>query len=155
MIVVIEGGDGAGKTEVAKAIVKMLDADVFIHFPDDNAVTGPLIRSYLKGGWQVLETATSNSEIARTQSALAFQSLNIANRMEHMPEIKNCASQPEQHAVLVRYWQSGWVYGQLDGLDPGWLHDIHTSMVLGGGGGSGLNQRLKKPCFGGSYRAAR
>ena len=31
--------------------------------------------------------------------------------------------------VLCRYWQSAWVYGQLDGLPAAWLEQVHTAMT--------------------------
>lgn len=132
LTVVLEGPDGSGKTTIAKLLGKVLDAQV-VHFPnDDEPVTGPLIRSYLRKEW---EAATTNgvggpsdpklgSEHWDTRSAVAFQALQLANRLATF-----CTLDPQRPVVFARYWQSGWVYGQLDGLDRTWLRDVHVGMT--------------------------
>ena len=67
-------------------------------------------------------------ELMQHASALAFQALQIANRMELMPRLR-AAQRSGSNLVLARYWQSGWVYGQLDGLPAAWLHGAHADMV--------------------------
>jgi dTMP kinase len=127
MLVVIEGADGVGKTEVARTVANALGADV-IQFPNDDGVTGPLIRDYLHGRWWVERKPMTHDAGA---SALAFQSLMVVNRLEVMPWLRRASFEyPEcPKVVCVRYWQSGWVYGQLDGLDPDFLLRIHQEMV--------------------------
>lgn len=130
MIVAIEGADGCGKTTVAEALGRGLQAQV-ISFPDDTAVTGPVIRSYLRREWLVrARTDLGGLDGPRSEEigALAFQALQVANRMERMPKLE-AARQAGYDLVLCRYWQSGWVYGQLDGLDPSFLLSLHRSMV--------------------------
>jgi thymidylate kinase len=119
----VEGADGCGKTTVAKAIANYLSCRL-LHFPDDEAVTGPMIREYLKNEWSI-----ACEKRNRLRSALAFQALQVANRMEHMTDLERCADHPTRHIVLARYWQSGWVYGQLDGLDGEWLRRMHKTMA--------------------------
>lgn len=120
-IVVLEGVDGCGKTTVANEVAKVLGAKV-IPFPDDSCATGPMVRDYLAKKWWVEYAPHDHNQIA---SAMAFQSLQVANRMERMLEIKNTP----RSFVLARYWQSGWVYGQMDGLTEEWLTSIHDTMV--------------------------
>ena len=133
MLVVIEGADGAGKTSVGKVVAEALKAKL-IHFPNDEGETGPLIRSYLRKEWAVMRHDEEMhyhgvSELDDQGSALAFQSLHVANRMERMAELNLCVGAATFHAVAVRYWQSGWVYGQLDGLDRRWLMEVHAGMA--------------------------
>ena len=52
MIVAIDGGDASGKTTIAQLIAKVLKGQVQ-PFPDDNDVTGPMIRAYLAKKWAV------------------------------------------------------------------------------------------------------
>jgi thymidylate kinase len=63
--------------------------------------------------------------------ALIFQALQVMNRMEIMPELLDASlDEPEgPRIVLSRYWQSGWVYGQIDGLNPDFLQKIHETMA--------------------------
>lgn len=128
MIIVIEGGDGCGKSTIGKAVAELLDCPL-IEFPDDKGYTGSMIRDYLGKRW-LIDDHDSDSEGRLKQGnkqhmeALAFQSLQIANRMERMEEIKRA-----DNIVLVRYWQSGVVYGTLDGLDRDWLINVHKPMV--------------------------
>lgn len=53
MLIAIEGADGVGKTSVAEAVAKKIDARV-LHFPDDLAYSGPAIRSRLRQEWEVM-----------------------------------------------------------------------------------------------------
>lgn len=134
MLVVIEGGDGSGKDTIAEKLGHVMNATV-INFPNDDAVTGPMIRAYLRSEWWVAEPmmcagerVQSESLHAEMYSARAFQALNIANRMEMMPVIDE-QLEDHENVVLVRYWQSGWVYGQLDGLEADWLRRTHLKMT--------------------------
>ena len=58
-------------------------------------------------------------------NAKVFQALQLTNRMEHAPAIAE-ALEDGDYVVADRYWQSGWVYGQADGLDPEWLVRIQA-----------------------------
>lgn len=131
MLIVLEGGDACGKSELGKKLAKALQAG-FIEFPDDTAYTGPMIRSYLRGEWALKTDYRSQwqgVEAHKRLGAMAFQSLQVANRMERMPKLEKAAGSRNNHMILVRYWQSGWVYGQLDGLSRQWLWDVHASMA--------------------------
>lgn len=127
MIVCVEGADGCGKTSVAEAVAKALDCEV-IAFPNDQALTGPMIREYLRKEWFVGAVTDQGLATYTEKGALAFQSLQVANRMELMPRLQH-AERDGRNLVLARYWQSGWVYGQLDGLPSPWLEQIHRAMV--------------------------
>lgn len=122
MIIVIEGADGCGKDTVAKAVAKELCAR-FKAFPDDDAVTGPAIRSYLKKQWGVESLSIDQDSNEKKLGALAFQALQVVNRIESL-ELLQLASKNECDLVLARYNQSATVYGGLDGLDQGWLRKV-------------------------------
>lgn len=134
MLIVVEGVDGCGKTSVVEALAKHLSCQS-LSFPDDTAVTGPLIRSYLRREWgagEITERGISARDAARVDpkmGALVFQALQVTNRMERMTLLEAAAQHPTNHIVCARYWPSAWVYGQLDGLDPKFLVDIHESMA--------------------------
>jgi dTMP kinase len=128
MLIVVEGIDGCGKTTVAQTIARYLKCDC-LHFPNDDGVTGPMIRDYLARRWQVKYASATHDELA---SALTFQTLQVANRMEIMKRLRAASHEESlsgRHLVLARYWQSGWVYGQLDGLDRKFLTDVNECMV--------------------------
>ncbi len=135
MMVVIEGIDGCGKDTVADAVAKALGAER-LNFPNDKGFTGPMIRQYLRRDWAVAPVVyrsnTGETETAPIPephlSALAFQALQVTNRMEVMPMLRSAVSGPG-NLVLARYWQSAWVYGQLDGLPAEFLEAVHADMA--------------------------
>lgn len=133
MLICFEGADGSGKDTVADAVAKRLGAER-LNFPNDDGVTGPLIRSYLRKEWavgmgeRIPRSDAGDGMHDALRGALAFQALQVANRMEVMERLAE-ARETDRHLVLVRYWASGWVYGQLDGLDPSFLIAIHRAMV--------------------------
>jgi len=132
MIVCIEGADGSGKSVVAHEVGKALGGCDVISFPNDAARTGPLIRSYLRREWVIAdrlgERLGGGPVNDHAAGALAFQALQIANRMELMPRLLD-AKKRNIDLVLCRYQQSAWVYGQLDGLPRDWLELVHEAMV--------------------------
>lgn len=128
MLIVVEGSDGCGKSSVVTALAGILKCGE-MSFPNDEGYTGKAIRAYLKRRWWVGVPAPGERD--DQLGALAFQALQITNRMEVMPRLLLAAKSPltAESLVLARYWQSGWVYGQLDGLDADWLARIHTTMA--------------------------
>lgn len=131
MLIVIEGADGVGKDTVANILAKHLGAER-LNFPNDKGVTGPMIREYLARRWRVEarnpDSGLKNKAECGLLGALAFQGLQVTNRMEVMPQLLE-ASVGLGDLVLARYWQSAWVYGQLDGLDPEFLIQVHRAMA--------------------------
>ena len=131
MLIVIEGADGCGKDTVADVVALGLQCSR-LSFPNDGGYTGPLIREYLRGRWEV-RSRDPQGELHKDDlaSAMAFQALQIANRMEVMPRLLDAELGGLQGltTVVSRYWQSGWVYGQLDGLDREWLERVHEGMA--------------------------
>ena len=133
MLIVIEGIDGCGKSTVAGELALSLKGEV-ISFPNDKGYTGPMIREYLRGEWHVTSVKTRWPEMPEEcvwagGGALALQCMQIANRMEVMPQLVQASGNKWKHLVLARYWQSGWVYGQFDGLSEKFLTEVHRSMA--------------------------
>lgn len=115
MLIALEGIDGSGKSTQAGMLYHALTARGrrarVIHFPDYATVSGAEIRRML---------ADEN------RSALALQSLMLCNRLEHLDTLR--AFEADRSAVLIldRYWLSGYVYGQVDGLPSAWLRRVHA-----------------------------
>lgn len=133
MLVVIEGPDGVGKDTVADGLAQSLNA-ARLNFPNDQGVTGPMIRAYLRKEWYVQPASVENTR--RTldadqlrYSALALQALMVANRLEAHAYLKRFAKSTKRHLVVCRYWQSGWVYGQLDGLSRDFLYSQGRALL--------------------------
>lgn len=119
MLIVIEGPDGVGKDSVADALAEKLGG-ARMNFPNDNSPSGKIIRSYLKREWWLEnegELVTSQMQI------MAFQALATVNRLEQIQPLREAACAINV-LVLARFWQSAWVYSQLDGLDPAWIDTI-------------------------------
>lgn len=119
MLIVIEGLDGSGKDSVADAVAKILGA-ARLNFPERSSVTGQAIDSYLRREWCAYNGAADHQ-----LSALCMQSLALANRLERASELMS-ATLDAKDLVLARYWPSGWVYGQLDGLDRAWIDTVNA-----------------------------
>lgn len=109
---------------MADAIAKMLSCKK-VSFPDDTSPhTGEAIRSYLRREWHVRARGGDGGlegALSEQLGAKALQALALANRLERWPDLANAANAYRWDLVLARYWPSGWVYGQLDGLDRRWI----------------------------------
>jgi len=115
--IILEGGDGCGKTTLARIVSEIFDYNL-IEIPNDNTGTGPFIREWLNNKWGAcydipLELTTKGKSKSQLLNAIVFQSLQTVNRLECLPAMRN-----EESTVFSRSWQSSYVYGVLDGLDP-------------------------------------
>lgn len=119
MLIALEGLDGCGKTTVGDFVASGLKGKL-LHFPDDEAVTGPMIRGYLRGKWAMVAAPSSPS----SWEAMAFQALQFVNRLERWRDLEGASRSTRSHLVLSRYWPSGVVYGGMDGIDPHWLQGL-------------------------------
>lgn len=123
MLVVLEGIDCCGKSSVAEAVGTTFGMKVSA-FPRRESVTGIAIDSYLNSEWDC-----GGLRPDEHLSALAFQALMLVNRIEVWDDLKRASSiLGSESLVLARYWQSGYVYGQVDGLSPEWLLKIHEPL---------------------------
>ena len=117
MIIVIEGGDQAGKltqsTMLEKALKKRKIKTKLFHFPDYKTPIGKEIRKYLDG--------------KRKFPPQVIHCLLSANRWEKLQEI---TSAQEKNSVLImnRYYHSNLVYGIANGMKPKWLESLDDGL---------------------------
>jgi len=117
MIIVIEGGDQAGKltqsTLLEKALKKRKIKTKLFHFPDYDTPIGKEIRKYLDG--------------KRKFPPQVIHCLLAANRWEKVNEIK---SAEEKNSVLImnRYYHSNLVYGIANGMKTKWLESLDDGL---------------------------
>jgi len=117
MIIVIEGGDQAGKltqsTLLEKALKKRKIKTKLFHFPDYKTPIGKEIRKYLDG--------------KRKFPPQVIHCLLAANRWEKLNEIK---AAEEKNSVLImnRYYQSNIVYGIANGMKSKWLENLDEGL---------------------------
>lgn len=117
MIIVIEGGDQAGKLTQSKLLEKSLKMrkikTKLFHFPDYKTPIGKEIRQYLDG--------------KRKFPPQVIHCLLAANRWEKLDEIKQSQ---EKNSVLImnRYYQSNLIYGIANGLKPKWLENLDDGL---------------------------
>ncbi|MFQ5497758.1 MAG: dTMP kinase [Nitrosopumilus sp.] len=117
MIIVIEGGDQAGKltqsTLLEKALKKRKIKTKLFHFPDYKTPIGKEIRKYLDG--------------KRKFPPQVIHCLLAANRWEKLNEILTAQ---EKNSVLImnRYYHSNLVYGIANGLKQKWLESLDAGL---------------------------
>ena len=117
MIIVIEGGDQAGKltqsTLLEKALKKRKIKTKVFHFPDYKTPIGKEIRKYLDG--------------KRKFPPQVIHCLLAANRWEKLNEI--LAAQ-EKNSVLImnRYYHSNLIYGIANGMKKKWLENLDAGL---------------------------
>lgn len=117
MIIVIEGGDQAGKktqTELlSKALKKRKIKTTIFSFPDYTTPIGKEITKYLDG--------------KRKFPPQVIHCLLAANRWEKLNQILEAK---EKYSVLImnRYYQSNLVYGIANGLKSNWLENLDSGL---------------------------
>lgn len=117
MIIVIEGGDQAGKltqsTMLEKALKKRKIKTKLFHFPDYKTPIGKEIRKYLDG--------------KRKFPPQVIHCLLSANRWEKLEQIKDAQ---EKNSVLImnRYYYSNLVYGLANGMKEKWLDNLDVGL---------------------------
>ena len=117
MIIVIEGGDQAGKktqTELLfRALKKRKIKTTTFSFPDYTTPIGKEIAKYL-GGKRKFPPQTIHCLLA-------------ANRWEKLNEIRKAQS---KNSVLImnRYYQSNLVYGLANGMKQKWLENLDAGL---------------------------
>jgi len=117
MIIVIEGGDQAGKltqsTLLEKALKKRKIRTKVFHFPDYKTPIGKEIRKYLDG--------------KRKFPPQVIHCLLAANRWEKLNEILTAQ---EKNSVLImnRYYHSNLVYGITNGMKQKWLENLDAGL---------------------------
>jgi len=117
MIVVIEGGDQAGKltqsTLLEKALKKRKIKTKLFHFPDYTTPIGKEIRKYLDG--------------KRKFPPQVIHCLLAANRWEKLGELL-AAQKKNSVLIMNRYYHSNLVYGLANGMSQKWLENLDAGM---------------------------
>lgn len=117
MIIVIEGGDQAGKktqTEMlSKALKKRKIKTTTFSFPDYSTPIGKEITKYLDG--------------KRKFSPQTIHCLLSANRWEKVDQIKQ-AQKKNSVLIMNRYYQSNLVYGIANGMKQTWLENLDKGL---------------------------
>jgi len=117
MIVVIEGGDQAGKKTQSELLVKALRKrklkTKLFSFPDYSTPIGKEIKKYLTG--------------KRKLPVQVVHCLLAANRWEKAKEIEDAIS---KNSILImnRYFQSNLVYGLVNGMSLSWLENLDSGL---------------------------
>lgn len=117
MIIVIEGGDQAGKltqsTLLEKALKKRKIRTKLFHFPDYETPIGREIRKYLDG--------------KRKFPPQVIHCLLAANRWEKLQEIL-VAQEKNSVLIMNRYYHSNLVYGLANGMNQKWLESLDEGL---------------------------
>ena len=117
MIVVIEGGDQAGKKTQTELLFKALKKRKIkvstFSFPDYKTPVGKEISKYLGG--------------KRNFPPQTIHCLLAANRWEKLNKILKAQSK-NSIVIMNRYYQSNLVYGLANGLQKKWLENLDTGM---------------------------
>ena len=117
MIIVIEGGDQAGKLTqsrlLAQALKKRKIKTALFHFPDYMTPIGKEIRKYLDG--------------KRQFPPQVIHCLLAANRWEKLNEIVEAQSK-NSVVIMNRYYQSNLVYGLANGMKQKWLENLDAGL---------------------------
>ncbi|MCE2505317.1 MAG: dTMP kinase [Nitrosopumilaceae archaeon] len=117
MIIVLEGGDQAGKltqsTMLEKALKKRKIKTKLFHFPDYKTPVGKEIRKYLDG--------------KREFPPQVIHCLLAANRWEKLDQILDAQ---EKNSVLImnRYYHSNLIYGLANGMKQKWLENLDVGL---------------------------
>ncbi len=117
MIIVIEGGDQAGKltqsTLLEKALKKRKIKTKVFHFPDYKTPIGKEIRKYLDG--------------KRKFPPQVIHCLLAANRWEKLNEI--LVSQEKNSGLIMNsYYHSNLIYGIANGMKQKWLENLDAGL---------------------------
>ena len=117
MIIVIEGGDQAGKLTqsilLEKSLKKQKIKTKLFHFPNYDTPIGKEIRKYLDGKQKF------NHQV--------IHCLLAANRWEKLNEIL-VAKEKNSVLIMNRYYHSNLVYGLANGLKQKWLESLDDGL---------------------------
>jgi len=117
MIIVIEGGDQAGKKTQSELLEKALQKrklqTKIFSFPDYKTPVGKEIKKYLLG--------------KRKLPVQVVHCLLAANRWEKLKDIKDALS---KNSILImnRYYQSNLVYGLVNKMNLSWLENLDAGL---------------------------
>jgi dTMP kinase len=119
MITAFEGIDACGKATQVGMLMAHCANNLIPYsahsYPDYETETGKKIEELLK---------LPDGE----RDGLLLQSLMTVNRYESQHLLEEAHARGEL-VILDRYWVSGLVYGQTDGLDRDWLVRVHNKLI--------------------------
>jgi dTMP kinase len=117
MIIVIEGGDQAGKKTqsqmLARALRKQRLKTKIFSFPDYSTTIGQEIKKILEG--------------KRKFQPQVIHCLLAANRWEKLDEIKS-AQEKNSIVIMNRYYHSNLVYGRVNKMKREWLENLDAGL---------------------------
>jgi dTMP kinase len=127
--IVIEGCDRFGKSTQTRMLLELflrcgLRATMF-SFPNYDSPTGKIIQEHLYNKVFLAKYDRSRSQY----DALVFQCVQSCDKYAVASQIL-ADLKDGQIVVCGRWWQSAFVYGLDDGLDPLWLKDVHACMPM-------------------------
>jgi dTMP kinase len=123
LIICLEGIDACGKATQSRLLANAFGDHAAVEsFPAYWTPTGTAIEEHLKGQWSAGSLCVPGSS---DYDPLVFQALQTVNRFERARFIEGAIA-IGQTLILDRYWPSGVVYGEIDGLPRQWLIDIHV-----------------------------
>lgn len=130
-LIAIEGIDAAGKASQIKRLLDVAgekfgaDAVAKHDFPHYSSPTGKVILQLLTQHVRY-SSEIPESEMRLTR-ALILQSLMTTNRLEFVKLLREYEGS-DKYMFLDRYYASGLVYGEADGLDFEYLWNIHWTL---------------------------
>lgn len=120
MLIAIEGVDASGKATQSRRLADVLGSCAsLLSFPNYGSPTGQLIRNLLSSDTPLL---------SESEHSLLFQSLMATNRYEAFDTLEMYRNSMDKVLILDRYYASGLVYGQADGLSLEYLLSIHKAL---------------------------
>lgn len=136
MLIALEGLDAAGKATQSRKLSERIsrrNAKVSLYdFPRHDSPSGQVVNQLLTGKWfpEITPPAAGEDSDAdmRLVRAMVVQALMTVNRLEMVQVLEAAAGSARQHMVLDRYFASGLVYGQADGLPLEYLSRIHQTL---------------------------
>jgi len=144
MIVCFEGIDASGKNTQSKALATHPDilaafTEVrLFDFPHYQGLAGGVVGRILKGeviiatpdqidaNYDDLPDYNGLKKLWSHDKAVIIQSVMLADRGEFSAMLRDFEDDPTRLLILDRYYLSGNVYGQADGLPLEWLDAIHS-----------------------------
>lgn len=139
-IIVIEGGDAVGKKtqsellfgRLAESAAQQFKPQPMLYsFPRYKTPLGQAILRHLKKEIAVAQLPGENwGNCTRApEDAMVFQCMMTIDKYHAASEFEPPWFEGSD-LVIDRYWQSAFVFGSVDGLDPDWLLQIHQNLPM-------------------------
>lgn len=124
LLVVIEGGDAAGKATQSRLLAERLGGEV-VSFPRYDTPVGRIIKLMLR---EELAPHMALPSVSLVETGkIILQALMTVDKLDGSVGILEALGRGE-HRVLDRWWPSALVYGSVDGLDQLWLRRLGSML---------------------------